>query len=282
MSAGPVGAPREPAPLGRWLSRLLRAYYRGPDHPAKLRVYWGLRRLQGYRRLTLPYAERGWITVDERDVVAGRVFTHGAYEPEVWAALAAHAVGGEVLWDVGANVGTVAVRGAIDPRFRAVHAFEPDPGNAAVLRHTLGLNGGRWTVHPYALGDRRERRALHLAPTANRGLSSLARGTSTGATREVECRTVDELVFEAGVEAPTLMKVDVEDWEAHVFRGARRLLAERPPRAIVFEAAAGPRGEIADAELRELLAGWRVAHVARPEGAVEPRENYLAVPERAP
>ncbi|MBD0319022.1 MAG: FkbM family methyltransferase [Gemmatimonadetes bacterium] len=258
-------------------SRLLRAYHRGPEHPMKLRLYWAARKLQGYRRLTLPYAGTGWITVDERDVVGGHIFTQGAYEPEVWAALAAYARGDEVLWDVGANIGAVSVHGVNDARIGAVHAFEPDPGNAVILRHTLALNGGRSTIHPFALSDRAERRALHIAPTANRGLSSLATATSTGATHLVECRTVDELVFESGVEAPTLMKVDVEDWEAHVFRGARRLLAERPPRAIVFEAAADARGAIADADLRELFAGWRVTHVAR--GAeLETRENYLAVP----
>lgn len=268
------------APLGKGLSRALRAYYMGPHHPMKLRFYWGLRKLLGYRRLTIPYAGSGWITVDERDVVSGLVFTDGAYEPEVWATLGAYATGGEVLWDVGANIGTVSVRAVNDPRVRAVHSFEPDPANAAILRHNLALNGGTHTVHPLALSDRTETLALNIAPTNNRGLSSLARGTSTRRTHEVQCRTVDDLVFAEGIEAPTLMKVDVEDWEAHVFRGAKRLLAERPPRAIVFEAESDERGEITDAALLEVFRelGWRITRIERPDGTVETRENYLALP----
>lgn len=268
-----------PNTLGKTLSSALRAYYLGPEHPMKLRFWWWFRKRLNYARLTIPYGEGGWITVDERDVVSGFVFVEGAYEPEVWDALARYARADEVVWDVGGNIGTVAIRAVLDPRVRVVHAFEPDPVNAEVLEHNLGLNGDGFVVHRVALDSASEVRHLHLAPSANRGLSSLALATSTGKTVEVECRPADELVFDLGVEAPTLMKVDVEDWELHVLRGARRLLAEKPPRAIIFEAASDGRGEIVEREIVELLegVGYRVERLLRPDGAVESRENYLAV-----
>ena len=70
--------------LGKRVSRALRAYYLGPGHPMKLRFWWGMRERLRYPRLTIPYAGRGWITVDERDMLQGEIFVTGAYEPEVW------------------------------------------------------------------------------------------------------------------------------------------------------------------------------------------------------
>jgi FkbM family methyltransferase len=275
----PLSVCRLPQVLGKRLSRILRAYYLGPHHPSKLRIWWGFRRLTNYPRLTIPYGEGGWITVDERDVVSGFVFVTGDYEPEVWEALSAQARDADVLWDVGANIGTVSIPALLDERIRELHAFEPDPTNASVLERNLALNGTGYSLHRLALGDRSEVRQLHLAPTANAGLSSLAAATSTGVSVAVECRTVDQLVFEDGLAAPTLMKVDVEGWELQVFRGARRLLRELPPRAIVFEAESDPRGQMTEdpllAELEE--AGYRVRRIARQEGGIESRENYLAL-----
>lgn len=268
-----------PRTIGRKASKLLRAYYLGPDHPMKIRFWGWFRRLTRYPRLTLPYADGGWITVDERDVVSRFVMEDGGYEPEVWDALAAFARRDEVVWDVGGNIGTVSIRAVRDPRVRMVHAFEPDPANADVLEHNLALNGSRFRVHRVALHSRTETLHLNVAPDANRGLSSLARATSTGRTTAVQGVTVDDLVFERGVDAPTLMKMDVEDWEIHVVRGARRLLAERPPRAIVLESESDASGAMVDVELRGLLeaAGYRVERLARPDATIESRENYLAV-----
>jgi hypothetical protein len=94
----------------------------------------------------------------------------------------------------------------------------------------------------------------------------------------VECRSADEAVFSEGVQAPTLLKIDVEGWEWEVLRGAERLLREHPPKAIVFESTADESGSILERSVPEFLQehGYLVRWIQRPSGIVEPRENYLA------
>src|SRR5690349_17994902 len=96
--------------LSTTVSKILRAYYLSEGHPSKLRIWRYLRKLQGYSRLTVPYIDVGWISLDERDHIQHSIFVNGAYEPEVWEALSSLAEDGEVIWDVGANIGSFALR----------------------------------------------------------------------------------------------------------------------------------------------------------------------------
>lgn len=263
---------------GRLVSRICEAYYLGPEHPMKQRVWRWLRRSLGYPRLTVRYAGGGWITLDERDVLQREILVSGLYEPEVWETLASFAHEAEVVWDVGAHIGSVAIRALLDERVREVHAFEADPLQAAVLAENLRLNGGRYFVHSYALGSQQEHRLLHRGPIENMGLSSLATETCRE-TCAIECRSSDQVVFEDRVAAPTLLKIDVEGWEGEVLLGAKRLLAERPPRAIVLEAACDLRsGEARDTDMVAYLRshGYQWHHIRRRSGIVDSRENYLA------
>jgi FkbM family methyltransferase len=248
----------------------------------KLRLWGWLRQLSGYPRLTVPYAGGAWITLDERDWLQREVLLTGTYEPEVWDALASHAAAAEILWDVGAHIGVVALRAVTDPRFAEIHAFEPAPVTREILLRHADMNAGGVRVHPWALGDCRERRRLRPGPASNTGLSSLAVAGADAV--DVECVTADELVFEGGgLPSPTLLKIDVEGWEGRVLAGAARLLRERPPRMIVIEAAARPCGAMAEPEIEvDLRAlGYRVGRLVRPEGRILDRENYVAVHDRA-
>src|SRR5437773_4539279 len=144
-----------PVAIGLRLSRVMLTYYFGPDHPLKLRLWSCLRKSTGYPLLTTPYCERGRLALDERDYVQRRIMTDGFYEPEVWEALFAVASESEVLWDIGAHVGTFTVRSMLDRRVAAVHAFEPDPVTRRSLELNVALNrdvGAHCSIHEEALG----------------------------------------------------------------------------------------------------------------------------------
>jgi FkbM family methyltransferase len=243
-----------------------------------MRLWSWLRRSQSHRPLTVAYGA-GWLCVDDRDLVQRAVFCSGAYEPEVWETLSDHAVGDEVLWDVGAHIGTVSVRAQLDRRFRLCLAFEPDPDRYAVLLQNLRMNGGesRARAYPWALGEGPASLRLYRGPPANTGLSSLAHPVSADSVGVVS-RSIDNLVLDHGFPSPTLVKIDVEDWEDRVLRGAERLFGLRPPRAVVFEAATGAHGP-ADARISAFFSrhGYSVRRVVRPGGILDARENYLAV-----
>jgi FkbM family methyltransferase len=260
----------------------LRAYYAGPDHPAKLRLWRWFRRLSGYPRLTVDLAGGGTITLDERDYMERELLLHGDYEPEVWAALASHVSAGDVVWDVGANIGDVTIKAMQHPSIREVHAFEPHPVVATLLRRHAAMNRGRAIVHEVALGRTNGSATLHNAVFPLSGGHTLeidTRNSAFAGAFDVSCRTVDSLVYEEGVPAPSLLKVDIEQLELPFFQGASRLLREAPPRAIVFEASRDvATGAFEEPALPALLqrAGYDIEWLRRADGHCYLRENFLA------
>jgi FkbM family methyltransferase len=267
--------------MNRLVSWLLRRYYRGPDHPFKVRIWSWIRRRQNYRRFLVRYGPAGWLTLDERCFLQRRIFDCGAYEPEVAEALLKFAVSGEVVWDIGANIGSFAVAALQDSRVQELHCFEPDPDNRATLTLNLALNpGARQRVWPLALSDRTEQRTLHQGPTSNRGLSCLGDDRDFGmGCLAVNCTTLDELVLTQHLNPPTLIKMDVEGWEYSVLLGATKVLQQAPPKAIVFESTCDQQGQIANQRLPELLKhyGYGLVKLSRREQKVDAQENFLAV-----
>lgn len=256
----------------------------------KLRLWRYLRQASHYAPLTVAYGNGAWITIDERDWLQSSIFASGSYEPEVWSALSQHATSDEVVWDVGANIGSFALTAAQDCRVTSVCAFEPDPLTLDVLKRNLALNGNPARVYPVALSDTAERKTLIHGPGTNSGLSTFSPTAHTGMTRhvsatqhrlptfEVDCQTADELIAHADAPAPTLMKIDVEGWEYQVLRGAGQLLRSRRLKALAFEAHSDVSGRLDDEPLERLLTthGYSISHVRRPEGDLRAVENYLA------
>ena len=66
------------------------------------------------------------------------------------------------------------------------------------------------------------------------GMGSLAK-QFVDVPKSIPCRTVDRLVSEANLNTVNVLKVDVEGFEAAVFRGAKSLLTGSTPPQIVFE-----------------------------------------------
>jgi FkbM family methyltransferase len=264
--------------LGKTASHWLQKYYLAPDHPLKLRLWYAVWRLLGSPYVTIPYAGRGWLAVHLEDWLQRKIFTDGEYEAEVWRALEPYCDEDEVVWDVGAHIGSFSVRAGLHPRVREVHAFEPSVAQGRVLKHNLSLNRGRYQYHPFALSNEAEQRALYHGLPGNTGQSSLATAV-TAQTSQVYCIEADRLIFNDGVPAPTLLKLDVEGWETRVLQGASRLLVECPPKAIVFEAESDRNGRCLEGGIQQLLEenGYEISHLPRPSKEIERRENYVAV-----
>jgi FkbM family methyltransferase len=258
------------------LAYLLARYYLAPDHPAKLRIWRYLYRLCRRPPVVVNYAGGALLRLDYLDYVQAHILRTGSYEPEVWDVLSAFATQGEVLWDVGAHVGAFSIRAALDPRVQVVHCFEPHPQTGAALRRNLGLNRLPVRHHAVALGDRVGQERLSSGSFGNVGTASLCRSQGEG-RYDVPCTTADQLVSD-GLELPTLIKLDVEGWELAVLRGASGILSDHRLKAVVFEAACDAGGRLCERELAHLLGrfGYRVHRIVRPEGGLEPRENFVA------
>lgn len=264
---------------GRSFSNLLRRYYLGPNHPAKLRFWRYFRTASGWRLLTVPYQNNLAILVDERDFLQHHILSSGLYEPEVFATLRQHATGDEVLWDVGANIGSVSMVAAQCPEIAEVVAFEPDPLHYERLMANRQLNNLSFNAQPVALGAGEEMLTLSHGPEMNSGMASVVSTYAGTKQFQVRCSTVDTYVYKKNFRPPTLLKIDVRGYELPVLRGAVTLFATKPPKAVVFEAAVDQHGAIVERELEKFFSdrGYGVTQIQRPERVVLGVENFVAV-----
>ena len=139
----------------------------------------------------------------------------------------------DVIYDVGANVGIYALALASDAPGRQVVAVEPSPPTLERLRANVACNGleDRIDVHACGLGEGRGERSFYRS--SNPELSAFDRESATrwGATVEetlpVPVRRLDDLV--ADLEAPDVLKVDVEGATPDVLRGGRETLEIHRP-----------------------------------------------------
>ncbi len=145
----------------------------------------------------------------------------------------------DTVFDIGAHIGTLSLRLAagLDPDdpHAVVHAFEPEPGNAASLQCNVDLNDGlNVCVHPFALGASPGRFPLAVSGQTGSGNNTLRPTDSSMTTIEVQVQTAD-LVSEQLNAKPTLVKVDVEGAELDVLQGMRRLLEKQVVRDLFIE-----------------------------------------------
>lgn len=149
----------------------------------------------------------------ERDI-----FTFGEILFEHQYSLPETLADGATIVSAGANIGVMArLLQARYPAARLI-AFEPAPGNAALLRRNVG-DLPNVTVEECALSDTTGTALLHLgAHDAEHSLVAGEGGTP------VRCERLDDYLDRHGIARVALLKVDVEGSEAALVRGLGRRL----------------------------------------------------------
>lgn len=158
----------------------------------------------------------------------------GSYEPELQDAIGRHIRPGMVVYDVGANVGYISLMLArVVGENGRVLAFEPLPANAERIRRNAALNpeGQRLELHELAVsnGPGTVRFRVHASNAMGRMETVEGRTEGYGDSIEVPTAGLDELVYERGLPAPDVIKMDIEGGEVLALPGAARLLAEKHP-----------------------------------------------------
>jgi FkbM family methyltransferase len=157
------------------------------------------------------------------------------YEDDVIAALLNEIDSDDVVYDIGANIGTYSCLIANNFPTSPVFAFEPHPETADRLEENVTLNEGDVNVARYALSDTSgEKEFVPVDDELGAGEHALAaKSTSTAIT--VETIPGDELISEDSLPQPNVMKIDVEGAELKVIRGLREALASRECRLVYCE-----------------------------------------------
>ena len=148
----------------------------------------------------------------------------GLFEPRETRLLGELLSSGDIFIDVGAHIGwfTTAAARHVGEAGQVI-ACEPYPPNTAMLKGNLARNNCKNVrVVEAALGSQQGTISLAKAGGDSGGVTAL--GWAWDGRVEVLMTTLDDIT--SGLEAVTLVKIDVEGWEAHVLRGAARTLTQ--------------------------------------------------------
>ena len=144
----------------------------------------------------------------------------------------------DVVWDVGANIGTFSVAAATVATSGEVVAIEADIWLAGLLRQTAAepFFAGRIKVVPCAVAEEpgEARFVIAARGRASNALEASGGRSQMGGAREtvlVPTLALDDLLI--NLPLPTFVKIDVEGAELMVLRGASRLLREVRPRIYI-------------------------------------------------
>jgi FkbM family methyltransferase len=191
--------------------------------------------------------------LNSRDGAHRQVFFYASYEPEVTALFQTLVRPGMTVLDIGANAGYYSL--IASDLGASVHAFEPNPAMAAMIRASASMGESDITVVVAACSDLAGQAELHLSNEGNTAISSLHRCAAGLGDQSITVPTLilDEYVARTGI-TPHLVKIDAERHELAVVRGAEWVLREARPDLVV---------EITDVRvLDELLAydyrAWKI------------------------
>lgn len=152
------------------------------------------------------------------------------YSPALTSYIVSRLPPGGIFFDVGANVGLISFSVAQLRPDAIVHAFEPNPINAAAWQHNRQLNDvPRTTLMEVAVSDR--------VGTADFTVpSDCSSGTiRSGGDHTVPTTTLDTYCKEQGIDHIDVLKIDVEGHEPSVLRGALGLLEAGAVNTILCE-----------------------------------------------
>lgn len=171
----------------------------------------------------------------------------GSYEYEKQRVYKRSVKPGDVIYDIGANVGFYTLLSSVlTGNSGHVFAFEPLPGNLRYLRKHLELNyiSNCSVIEAAVAGEEGEARFESRAERTEGRLSPIG-------TIVVRTVAIDSLLAQGGIRPPSLIKIDVEGAEIECLRGAARTIRTSHP--IIFLATHGtePHGACVS-----MLAEW--------------------------
>ena len=225
--------PRSKVALGRWLFALCDRF---PKAKPKLRR-WGMRTAgprYGDRigRIQMPDGRSFKLASISDNFLSFELFWRGGgyYEPITRLLIEELVRPGDTFIDVGANIGFYTLVIGSTRRDAHVIAFEPNPGNFALLQRNVETNAlSNVRCEPLAVSDVDQTATLYL--TGSHMSASLRAGFDGNVTGTIDVQTVklDTYLARQPVRGRLVMKVDVEGHEEALFRGADETLATQKP-----------------------------------------------------
>jgi FkbM family methyltransferase len=199
---------------------------------------------------------------------------HGIYEPLTTDLVQAEIAPGSVVLDIGANIGyfTLIFAKRVGPTGH-VFAFEPEPGNFALLQDNVAANGySNVTLSRLAVSDRAGRVRLYV-DAGNPGDCRIYDSHDRRASLEIETVRLDDY-WDPPFGRIDFIKMDIQGAEPAALRGMLGLLEKHRQVKLVVEF--WPYGlRLSGADVEEFLqtlcgAGFNLWNLDERRGALVP------------
>ena len=171
-----------------------------------------------------------------RDFIGRMVYFFEDLDPKVTWVCQRILRPGDIMIDVGANVGLISIIAArLVGKTGTIHSFEPQPSLLDLFQQSIKANlYNQIILHPVGLSDRNGKMSLKV-PKNNYGKGSLSRDYPAAETIEIPIFKLSEYMKKYQLESIRLMKIDVEGHETQVIKGALELFKKVTPEVIIFE-----------------------------------------------
>jgi FkbM family methyltransferase len=164
---------------------------------------------------------------------------------------------GEVLWDIGANIGCYSLYAA--RKGHRVIAFEPSGFNYFILMKNIGINqlDDRISALPIALSDHLEIADLQLQylEVGDSCHDYVPYGTPhspRGLRQTTIAFSIDDLTRSFPLQYPNHIKIDVDGIDIQILMGAKNTLADRRVKSVLIEIESPEQHDVVTTFMKEL------------------------------
>lgn len=248
--------------------------------------------------IKVDFAGTSLLFVSSTSVEKWRIDTIFQKEPQTVSWIRDVVGEGDVFFDIGANIGIYSLLAAISVGQRGhVYSFEPHAFNFTRLVTNISVNKLNGIITPLscAIGGK-----VCLLDFNYKSLVSGTADSQLGTLKDMNeelfspefieakiCETMDHLVFEYGLKAPTHIKIDVDGNELDILRGMQDCLVVHQPRSVLVEINQRYKDELFDfmhvCGYEEALKGYTMAGQERIDAGEDPSliaYNALFVPKQ--
>lgn len=186
---------------------------------------------------------------------------------------------GDVVIDVGANVGHFSLLLADIVGAENLFCFEPTPVTWRRLKNNFELNG--WsTSHLYAMAVGQREGSVEFPDSEQPETTNSVVWSKEGVSKiKVPLLSLDSLLPEFAKREVGVLKIDVEGYEREVLLGARRFLREVRPRLVMFESLEGRLDDVLGKVLSDTqYAAFKLGSACQPVEQPLDAQNLFAVP----
>ena len=145
---------------------------------------------------------------------------------------------GDIVLDIGTNVGETLLNFAkLVGEGGFVYGFEPDEVNFSNVQKNIALNEfENLHVFNFGISDAPATVKLYRVDPHNLGMNRILTDAEAGEYRDfttIRTDTLDNVIEENKISRVNVIKIDIEGYEMHALRGARKLLERSKPRLFI-------------------------------------------------